>query len=246
MHPILFELGPLRFYSYGLLLAVGFWVAMELSGRRARARGLDGGRIQSAAFVALLAGLVGARAAYVFLYWNIFRTDLLEIVRLDHGGLVFYGGFFAGIGAILVYLKRFKLPLWVSLDVMIPPLVLAHAIGRVGCFLNGCCYGKVTTLPWAVPIPADGFGHHPTQLYESLALGVIFFILTVPGTKTPKVPGTVLLTYGLLYGSWRFFNEFLRADSENLLLGLTPFQWISMVWVLLCGALLLLRKRGRF
>ena len=233
MHPVLFELGPFRFYSYGLLLALGFWVALELSVRRARARGLNAGRIQSVAFVALLAGLVGARAAYVFFNWEFFRADLIEVLRLDHGGLVFYGGFFAGVAGAFLYIKRFRMPMGTTLDVMVPPLVLAHAIGRIGCFLNGCCYGKVTALPWAVAVPPDGWGHHPTQLYESLALTAIFFILWAVEKRFQKLPGALVWVYGLSYGSWRFFNEFLRADSAPLALNLTGFQWMSLFIVIL-------------
>lgn len=241
MHPILFELGPLKFYSYGLLLAVGFFVAMELSVRRAGALGLDRGRIQSAVFVALLSGLVGARLAYVFLYWELFRANPIEIIRLDHGGLIFYGGFFAGMGAVLVYLKRHRLPVRRAMDLMIPPLTLAQAIGRIGCFANGCCYGKPTALPWAVAVPPDGNLHHPTQLYETAALMVLFLILkALERRKAP--PLTVTLVYGLGYGAWRFFNEFLRADTERLLWGLTPFQWASVGLILVCGVLLLRRK----
>lgn len=232
MHPILFQIGPITLYSYGLMIAIGFLVAIRRASQRGKAVGLDPGRIQTLGIVSLLCGLAGARAAYVALNWDLFRSSPWEIFRLDHGGLVFYGGLAAGFLGGLLTLRKFKLPIWPTVDLLIPSLVLSHAFGRIGCFLNGCCYGRPASLPWAVAFPFDGIPRHPTQLYEAAALTVLFVLLTrLPALR----PGGVALTYGLLYGSWRFFIEFFRGDNPIAAGGLTVFQWISLPLALLCG-----------
>ena len=242
MHPILFRFGPFHLYSYGLMLAVGFLTASALASRRAAAAGLDPNRIQTLSLVVLVAGLIGARSVYVILNWELFRSDPLEILRLDHGGLVFYGGLAAGLLAGLSYIRKAALPLLRTVDLMIPPLVIAHAIGRLGCFFNGCCYGKPTSLPWAFVFLPDGLPRHPTQLYESGALLLIFFVLK-NRERGRAAPGVLLLTYGFLYGAWRFCVEFLRGDNPILAWNLTLFQWISLPLAMGCGLLLWMSRR---
>ena len=241
MHPVLFEIGAIRLYSYGLLIAVGFLVASALAAKRAAATGLDPERIQGVAITALIAGLAGGRIAYVLLRWDLFRNNPLEILRLDHGGLVFFGGLAGGLLGGVWALRRAGLPVAKTVDLLIPPLTLAHALGRIGCFLNGCCYGKPTALPWGVRFPGEEFSRHPTQILEALALVAIFFFLKRLERRGPP-PGTVLLAYGLSYGLWRFCIEFLRADNPPLALGLTIFQWISL-GIMVVSALLLARRR---
>ncbi len=252
MHPVLLRVGPVTLYSYGLAIAVGFLLAASMAARRARAAGIDPARVQRIALIGFLAGLAGGRVAFVFLNWGLYRSAPLEILRLDHGGLVFYGGLAAGVLAGTAAMRAMKMPVLATLDLLMPPLVLAHAVGRIGCFLNGCCYGKPTALPWGVVFPADILYRHPTQLYEAAALAVIFLLLTrlkkkgLPGAPSRTLPlpaGTVFLTYGLLYGSWRFLAEFLRGDNPPVLLGLTGFQLASLPLALFCACLLLLWRR---
>ncbi len=238
MHPILLKFGPITLYSYGLMVALGFLSAVGLALRQALRIGLDPDRLQKWCVLVFLGGLVGARAAYVLLYWELFRSNPVEIFRFDHGGLVFYGGLGAGLLAGFGGFRWLQLPVWVTIDLMTPPLVLAHAIGRIGCFLNGCCYGKPTELPWGVRFPSDELTRHPTQLYEMAALLVFFFLLKAVERRSVK-PGTVILSYGLLYGVWRFSIEFLRGDNPPGPGGLTVFQWISLPLAAISGLLLL-------
>jgi len=242
MHPVLWSFGPVHLYSYGMMLAIGFLAAMAVAERRAQAAGLDPHRIQTLGLLALAAGLLGARIGYVLLNLPLFLDHPGEIFRVDHGGLVFYAGFAAGIIAGILYILKAKLPLGVTLDLMIPSVVLAHAFGRVGCFLNGCCYGKPSSLPWAVVFPGDVVARHPTQLYEAAALVAIFFFLRRVARRSAP-PGTVVLVYGLAYGTWRFFVEFLRGDNPIVGGGLTMFQWWSIALVLVCGLILPFRRR---
>lgn len=243
MHPVLLRLGPLTLYSYGLAIALGFLLASWLAGRRARAVGVDPARVQRIALTGLLAGLAGGRAAYVLLNWQVYAANPLEILRLDHGGLIFYGGLAAGVLAGLLAIRAAKLPVPATLDLLMPPLVAAHAAGRVGCFLNGCCYGEPTALPWGVLFPPDILYRHPTQLYETGALLLIFLILKRAERRSPPA-GTVLFLYGALYGSWRFLVEFLRGDNARVLFGLTVFQLVSLPLALFCGWMLL-RARAK-
>lgn len=231
MHPILFKFGPVTLYSYGLMAAIGLFAAMSFAGARSHGAGLPSDRIQSLIFFAFLGGIVGARAAYVILNWSDFASSPIEIVRLDHGGLVFYGGLGGGLLTLLFSMRRFQLPSWKTLDLLAPPLVLAHAIGRIGCFLNGCCYGK----------RIGGF-QHPTQLYEAGALVILLAVLLKMEKRGLK-PGNLSLTYGFLYGLWRFGVEFLRADNPIVAGGLTSFQWASLALVAGCGILLAIRRR---
>jgi phosphatidylglycerol:prolipoprotein diacylglycerol transferase len=180
---------------------------------------------------------------YVALNWRTFQADPWEIPRLDHGGLVYYGGFGFGLLVAFWAIRWNRLPVWQTVDLMIPPLIAAHAMGRIGCFLNGCCYGRPTDVPWAVVFHQEGIPRHPTQIYESLALLVLFFILKRI-ERPPTRPGAVTLIYGLLYGAWRFFIEFFRGDNPIVWGGLTLFQWMSLFLMVLFG-LLLLKRRER-
>ena len=245
MCPILFQFGPLRLYSYGLMVALGFLAAITVAVRRSRAVGIDPARIQNVGLAALLAGILGARLTYVLLNWELFRSNPIEILRLDHGGLVFYGGLAAGVIAGTAALRAKGMPVLRGVDLLIPPLVLAHAVGRIGCFLNGCCYGKPSSVPWAVAFPFDGVPRHPTQLYEAAFLILLFVWLgrQVSSVKCQEGPGRVLLLYGVAYGIWRFLIEFLRGDNPAVAFGLTVFQLASIGIVLICGTLFLLKYR---
>jgi len=248
MRPILFQWGPFTLYSYGLLLAIGFLAAVSVAMRRAVRQGIDPEKVQTICILALISGLIGARLAYVGLNYRQFMAVPLEIIRLDHGGLVFYGGLIGGVTAVAWYLKKAGLSVGPTLDLLVPPLILAHAFGRIGCFLNGCCYGAPTDLPWGVEFHqdagawffAEGIHRHPTQLYEALVLFGFFVLFS---RWKMQRPGFLLFLYGLFYGVWRFINEFLRADNLEGALGLTVFQWVSIGLVSVCALILIKKKR---
>lgn len=242
MHPILLKVGRLTLYSYGAMIAIGFVAASRVAGRRALRIGLDPVKIQNVALAGLIGGIGGGRLAYVALNWPIYRSDWMEILRLDHGGLVFYGGFAVGLAAVLAVILWARMPLGRTVDLLVPPLVLAHAFGRIGCFLNGCCYGKPSSVPWAVAFPGEGIPRHPTQLYEMLFLLGLFAFLKGLERRSPR-PWTLLLTYGLAYGLWRFAVEFLRGDNPVVWAGLTAFQLASVALILVSGCLLLLKPK---
>ena len=248
MHPILWSWGPITLYSYGAALAIAVLLAARLAARRASTIGATPTQIVDLVLWIMLGGIVGARLVYVAQQWPIYAADLFEILRLDHGGLVFYGGLAGGTLTALLVIRRMRLSAWRTLDLLMPAVALGQAIGRIGCFLNGCCYGEPTTAPWGVRFPGEAFARHPTQLYESAALFLLAGLLLrrarpvrhpaargamSHGARRPAAPGTILAWYLIGYGAWRFAVEFLRGDNPSWLWGLTFSQVVSVPLVLL-------------
>lgn len=224
MKPILFQCGFLTIYTYGVSVAVAFFTASFLATREARRRGLDENRIYNLTLFLLVSGIVGARLFYVGLNWDYFKTDYLEIVKLEHGGLVWFGGFIAALLAGLVFLKARRMDVLATLDLLAPYIALAQAIGRIGCFFNGCCYGKPSL--WGFYFPAHRTVLFPSQLFDSLTLLVIFVLLKlIPGGRRK---GVVLISYFILASLQRFFMEFIRGDERPFYGPLSIFQWISV------------------
>jgi len=199
MHPEILHWGVLRITSYGLMLTIAFLVGTWLGLRESRRLGLDEDRVVTVILVALMAGVVGARALYVAEHMRDFRGSYLSVLALWQGGLTLYGGIAAGTVAGLFVARRTGLPMWVTGDALAPSLALGTVFGRLGCFLNGCCYGHPTRLPWGVVFPADSFAGlefgpvplHPAQLYFAAAgLGLFLGVWTV--RRRVRVPGVLL------------------------------------------------------
>jgi phosphatidylglycerol:prolipoprotein diacylglycerol transferase len=204
--------------------------------------------------VALLvaAGLLGARLFYVLLNLAYFREHPLEIFAFWRGGLVFYGGFLVAAAAGVWFTRRHEYSIATVADCLAPALAVGQAVGRWGCFFAGCCYGKPTSLPWAVKFtdPASlaplGIELHPVQLYESIGSLLIGVMLWLQVTRRNQEPGQVFWTYVLLYGSLRFALEFVRGDDRGPALGgLFPSQLIALGAVLLSASILLARLSAR-
>ena len=166
------------------------------------------------------------RLMYILLNLDFFLKDPLEIFKLWHGGLVWYGGFIAGLLSAVLYLKRNNAPILKALDLAAPFIALAHSIGRVGCFLNGCCYGR--PVSWGIYFPQHYDRLIPVQLISSIDLLVIFIILRFLEER-PHRPGSVVVYYLLFSSLERFLVEFLRNDSARNFFGFTIFQLISIV-----------------
>lgn len=244
MHPILFKLGPLTFYSYGLMLAIAYLASSSLAARDARRIGskIHADQIANLFFFTLIGGIVGARIFYIAINWDFYRVNLHQILRLDQGGLVWYGGLIGGFAAAVSYLSLKKLPFLETADLASPYLALAHSIGRIGCFLNGCCFGKPTHLIFGVYFPNRLIPIHPTQLYSSFGLFIIFLVL-FQWRKRKRFTGEVGLAYLFLYGLGRFIVEFFRGDILPLWQGLTLAQLISIPLAVTSGALLWRNRR---
>ncbi len=243
MFPILFQHGRLTIYTYGLLVALGFLAAIWVAGSEARRRELESRKVQDLGFVILIAALLGARLFYVLIEWEYFAEHPMQVFEIWKGGLVFYGGFVCAALASLVYIHTRNLPLWDTADCVAPGLALGQALGRVGCFFAGCCYGAECDLPWAVTFTDPrglaplGVPLHPTQLYSALGNLVVFAVLYATA-RTRRRAGWVFGLYLVIYPAFRFAIEFLREDPRGALGPLSTSQVLGIplflfgLWIL--------------
>jgi len=225
MMPYICKIGPFTVFSYGLMLVVAFVVAGFLAARHGRKEGFNPDEIFNFLFFVFIAGIIGCRILYVLYNLQFYMENPLEIFMLQHGGMAWFGGLILGSAAGFFYLKRKGLPVLKFLDLIIPFVALGQAIGRIGCFLNGCCFGKISEF--GVYFPSLDEVRLPTQIYSSLLLLTIFIILRLFQDK-PHKPGMILAGYFLLYSLKRFVIEFFRGDSPYLFLNLTLFQLLSI------------------
>lgn len=236
MHPIAFEFGNFAIRWYGVMAAVGFIVAnFVIQWNRKKAK-LSSDQSTTLIMLAMIFGVIGARIFYVIQFWNQFEGHFWRVFRVDQGGLVFYGGFFLALIAIFTYCKIYHLDVVRVMDVCAPALAIGHACGRIGCFLNGCCFGKPTEWLVGVVYP-DGsapflrYGTmplHPVQLYEA-GLNILIFGVMLVLVKRGR--GVALSGYIAFYGLMRFADEFFRGDHQQFFNGLTPAQTIGLVMI---------------
>jgi len=214
MYPEICKIGPFTIYSYGLMLAVAFAVSTALAVLEAKRQKINPDIIFNLVFISFISGIVGARIFYIAENIGYYIKSPLEIIMLQRGGLSWFGGLILAVSAGIAYLKNKNLPVYKTLDLIAPFVALAQAIGRIGCLLNGCCFGKESLTI-------------PLQVYSSLLLMLIFIVLRLLQDR-PHRDGQIFFTYLLLYSAKRFFIEFWRADNEIVFLGLTLFQLISI------------------
>lgn len=245
MYPVLYKFASVNIYAYGVMLAVAITVAVVGILRVFRAQGYPEEAVFDMAIIMVLGGLLGARIFYVVFYaWDYFLAHPLVFFDLRSGGLVFYGALLGGFLGFVVYIWAKHLPFWDMADIYAPYVALGYAIARIGCFLNGCCYGRPTALPWGVVFPlVDGLPRHPTQLYSSVT-GFMLFALLYWLYPRRTFRGQVLLVYLLGYALLRFVLEFWR---ENLVIwpGLTLAQVTALAVVAVAAPLYLFRARNR-
>jgi len=248
MHSICFEIGPLTIHWYGVFMALGFMGGLLNWIWLGRSRGHDTQFCSDLIFWVMVSGIVGARVAYVLENLAEYAAAPMTVFRIDQGGLVFYGGFVASGAAIVYFAKKKRVPVMPLFDFVITSVPLAHALGRIGCFLNGCCFGRCTSLPVGVhfPKPSAPFWEHarndivektatlsasvhPVQLYESAYNFMIYVVLILIYRRTKRV-GIVSAVYLMLYSVGRFTLEFFRGDrGERVAVGqLSIGQFISI------------------
>lgn len=242
MHPVLFKLGPLNIYSYGVMVALGFTIAAAFLYRRAPVYNLNGNTVIDYTILILVSGVAGARLFYVLLNVGYYAANPLEIVNLSKGGLVWYGGFIGALAASAWFVRARKLDFWAVSDIVAPYLALAQALGRVGCFLNGCCYGAVAEPgAFAVVFPQDGALRYPSQAYSAILLLAIFVILRLWQDRRRFI-GEIFLGYCMLYAGKRFVIEFFRGDNPRIFASLTISQAISIVLFTAAAAVFISRS----
>ncbi len=231
MHPILFHIGRITIRSYGVLIMTGFlvalWRAMRLCEHRMRtepessSRRIHPDTLFDIAFFALIAGIIGARVMFVLLDWGDYASHPMDVFRLWEGGLSIHGALLFGILFLWWACTKWKkISLPSTADIFAVSWPLGYAIGRIGCLLNGCCYGGPTRLPWGVRFPDENHPglftppSHPIQLYATI-INLGFFYWLTRWEKRPRRDGELFWAYIAMYGAYRFAMEFFRAGATS-------------------------------
>lgn len=210
--PYFFQSPLINIRWYGVLIGLGMLMAIWVGLRLIKHFGLNEDAMLDAVLWAVPSGIVGARLYYVVFHWDYYGARLSETIRIWEGGLAIHGGLFAGVLAAYLYFRVKKIDFWPYLDIAMPALALAQAIGRWGNYFNQEAYGSLTDLPWGMLI--QGQKVHPTFLYESIWDLLLFFLLYRVLWRMKKPTGWATAFYMVLYSVGRFFIEAIRTDSE--------------------------------
>ena len=269
MHPILFKIGALPIRAYGVLLITGFliglWRALSVLKKRQTTEPessplrIDPDKFFDFSILMLILGLVGARVLYVILNWKSqFASTPASALKLWEGGLAVHGAILFGLLYMLYFCKRNKIKPLVLADLLAPSFAIAYVFGRIGCFLNGCCYGGECDpkLPWAMSFHKEGFSDavklytppsHPTQLYAVLFNLAFFAILLLWERKSPR-PGELFFGYVAFYGIYRYIVDIFRIGgtsatlTSHTFLSLAQVASLAMIVLGVCVVMWLHRK----
>ncbi len=246
MYPVLFELGSLRLYSWGFMLAIAVLIAIWGIGRLFEREGYSKDAVFEMVILMVIFGLIGSHLAYIMVYqWEEFLADPLMFFSIKNGieGMIWYGALIGGMIPFVIYLHRKRMSFWKVADMFAPFLALGYALVRVGCFLRGCCYGEVTSSAWGVVFPVvDEFTRHPTQLYSSL-LNLILFIILIWLYPQRRFNGQIFLLYLIGYGIYRFIVEFFRETV--VFYGVFSMGQVYTLGLLVVAILLYFWQRSR-
>jgi phosphatidylglycerol:prolipoprotein diacylglycerol transferase len=252
MHPILFEVLGFPVYTYGVLLAAAYLLGLQFALMRARTRGLDPNRVMDLGIWIIISALAGAKLLLFIVEFDTYKNPA-ELMTLMRSGGVFYGGLIAAVVVALWYLRRYRMPMWTVTDVFAPGIALGHVIGRMGCLFAGCCFGRPTSVPWAVTFhneyAAQNVGTplniplHPTQLYEAAAELLILGFLLATERKGRPYPGRTFWLYMLFYGISRFIIEIYRGDPRGMVGMFSTSQFVSIILVPLAIVMLIVLGR---
>jgi len=224
---------PVRWY--GVMMALAFLAGLWTATRRARLVNVSGDIIADVTLWLMVGSIVGARFVYVTTYWKQEFADqpFREVFMIQHGGLVYYGGLIGASVAGIIYLAWKKFPVWKIADILAPSIALGSIFGRIGCLLNGCCYGRACDLPWAIHFPADHETHgaavHPTEIYDAL-LNLVLYVFLAWLFRRKKFDGQIIATYLIIYAVFRSIAESFRGDypTDHVHAGLTSAQLVSV------------------
>lgn len=257
MFPKIFEIGGFFLPAYGVMVAAGFLVALWLTGKLAKQAGLDPERVSNIAIYGALAGLLGAKLLMFVVDFDYYASrpgEIFTFATLQAGG-IFYGGLLCALATGYWLMKKHSLPIAATLDLYGPGLALGQAIGRIGCFAAGCCWGDHCERPWAVTFTSPdamqvtgvplNVPMHPTQLYETFT-GLVVFVIVYRAILKPHTPGSIIGLYLVLSALARFTVEFFRYHQQpNPFAGpLSTAQWISIALAMLGTWLLMAARRA--
>jgi phosphatidylglycerol:prolipoprotein diacylglycerol transferase len=249
MFPILLKIGPITIYTYGLFVALGFLAGIYYISKISNKGLLKEDALYNLLFGAIVCGIVGARLTYVLLNFGEFKNNFLSIFKLWEGGLVYYGGFIVVLAYGVFYTRKNKISLTRLADIFAPAILLGHFFGRIGCFMAGCCYGKVcswgVTFTHSHSLAPTGVPLYPTQLFEAFGNLILFFVVHRYNQK-PHTAGTTFSLYLILYSVMRFVIEFFRGDDRGAyIMYFSPSQIVSIcLFTLGITFFYLLRKRN--
>jgi len=222
MYPILFQSGRFHIYAYGFFIVVGFAAAAVLAALKVRKSNIKISfeNATELFFYTVLSAFLGSRILFVLINFDFFRQHPLQMFKVWEGGLVFYGGLVPAAVVAFWVMKAHRLPVWKLADLISPLIALGLSFGRIGCFLAGCCYGKETSLPWAVVFRnPDSLARlnvplHPTQLYDAANGLALFFFLSWM-EKRKSFDGQIFWLFVFLYSITRFLVEIFRGDPRG-------------------------------
>jgi phosphatidylglycerol:prolipoprotein diacylglycerol transferase len=249
MFPDLFSIGPLTIHTYGLFLVLGIITGLLFALRFGKDQGVKPQAIMDMGFIIILSALVGSRLAYILMNISYYWKHPLDMLIFWKGGLVFSGGLIAVLFALGWYMKRSHLSFWKTGDLWAPSAAIGQGIGRLGCFMAGCCYGKPTEFNWGVvfthpnSLAPLNIPLHPTQLYSSLSGFIIFGVLFYLHAKK-QFEGQLLLWFLILHSTARLFIERFRGDERGLIFGsdMTVTQLFALVILFSAVITLFVRK----
>jgi len=246
MYPILFRLGPITIYTYGLFIFLGVGLGFFFSLRMAKRLGFDPKKFSDLIFWFILGGFLGSRIVYIIVEWRWFLDNPIQ-VAFSRSGFVFYGSALGGLITFYYLTKKYRFDFLKTADIVALYVPLAHSFGRVGCFFYGCCYGAPTNSFLGVQFPKDspaGFLQCkvlPTQLISALGLLLIFLLLAAI-SKKKKFDGQIMFFYFLFYGVFRFIIEFFRVDPRGAIAIFSTSQVIALFFVLISTFFLIRHK----
>ena len=249
MFPELFSVGGFTLHTYGLFAATGFMAALLVTIRLGKAQGFPAQQIMDMGFIIIFWAIVGSRLMYVLMNFSYFRDDPLGAFKIWQGGLVFSGGLMAVVLSMIWYLRRHHLSVWKTGDLWAPGVVIGQSIGRIGCFMAGCCFGLPTSLEWGVifshprSLAPPNISIHPTQLYASLGGLVIFAVLMVLHARK-KFEGQVFLWFLILHSTARLLVERFRGDERGVIPGseMSVTQLVTLLILIASVIALYVRK----
>jgi phosphatidylglycerol:prolipoprotein diacylglycerol transferase len=247
--PAIVRIGPMAIRWYGIMYLIGFTASYLLVRYQLkRKKSALGPQDVDSLFFYLLIGLItGARLGYVVFY-NLgdYLKNPLEIFAVWHGGMSFHGGLIGCITAGIIFCRKYKAEFWQVSDLIIVTAPIGLGLGRLGNFINGELYGRVTNMPWGMVFPSGGpLPRHPSEIYEFLLEGVILFLILWFLKDRQLRPGTLTCIFLIMYGIFRFFVEFFRQPDPQLGFVLGPFTMGQMLssGMILCGAAIFFYRR---